>query len=134
MTQRQMSGMIPAMARYKTGGLPVSVDSLRRQIQLYPENGTSGYEPDINGTIRLQLPSTIGFLDTVNSYLSFRIKVKQNGTTPTANMEKEIRLDRHSTSWIRTFSICSSAGSQLEHIRGTAASRSVRSRGLPLAN
>ena len=90
MTQRQMSGMIPAMARYKTGGLPVSVDSLRRQIQLYPENGTSGYEPDINGTIRLQLPSTIGFLDTVNSYLSFRIKVKQNGTTPTANMKKEI--------------------------------------------
>ena len=117
MTQRQMSGMIPAMARYKTGGLPVSVDSLRRQIQLYPENGTSGYEPDINGTIRLQLPSTIGFLDTVNSYLSFRIKVKQNGTTPTANMEKEIRLDRHSTSWIRTFTIYSSTGSQLEHIQ-----------------
>lgn len=112
-----LSGLIPAQARFKTGGLPVSVDSLRRQVQLYPENGTSGYEPDINGTIRIQLPSSIGFLDTVNSYLSFRIKVKQENGTPTANMEKEIRLDRHSTSWIRSFTLYSGTGSQIEHIQ-----------------
>ena len=71
-----MSGIVPAEATFKVGGLPVSIDSVRRIYRITPQNGTSGYEPNINGVIRLELGPSLGFLDTHNSFLSFRIHTK----------------------------------------------------------
>ena len=107
-----MSGIVPAEATFKVGGLPVSIDSVRRIVKIMPQNGASGYEPNVNGVIRIDLPPSLGFLDTHNSYLSFRLKTKSG----TVNHTLECRLDSNSMSWIKTFTITSSTGAQLEHI------------------
>jgi hypothetical protein len=77
-----------------------------------PEGGTSGYTPDTNGTIRIELSPSLQFLDTHNSYLSFRIKAKDG----TVDLSKECRMDKNSMSWCRSFTIYSSTGSTIEHI------------------
>ena len=107
-----MSGIVPAEATFKVGGLPVSIDSVRRIYRITPQNGTSGYEPNINGVIRLELGPSLGFLDTHNSFLSFRIHTKDG----TVNHTKECRMDMNSMSWVRTFTVYSSTGAQLEQI------------------
>lgn len=107
-----MSGIVPQEATFKVGGLPVSIDSVRRIVKMMPQNGTSGYEPNINGTIRIELPASLGFLDTHNSYLSFRVKTKG----ATVDHTKECRMDQNSMSWVRSMTITSSTGAQLEHI------------------
>ena len=101
-----MSGIVPAEATFKVGGLPVSIDSVRRIVKIMPQNGTSGYEPNVNGVIRIDLPPSLGFLDTHNSYLSFRLKTK----TGSVNHTLECRLDSNSMSWIKTFTITSGTG------------------------
>ena len=111
-----LSGIVPNEAKYKIGGLPVSIDSARRVIKVFPQAGSSGYTPDTNGVIRIDLPPSLGFLDTHNSYLTFRVKGKQSNGSDTVDFSKECRMDVNSMSWCRTFSIISSSGSQLEHI------------------
>ena len=104
--------IVPANMRFQSGGKPVALASSRRVVIVTPEGGTSGYTPDTNGTIRIDLAPSLGFLDTHNSYLSFRLKTKEG----TVDHTKECRLDENSMSWVRTFTIYSSTGSQLEHI------------------
>ena len=86
---------------YRSGGKPVAISSTRRIVRVTPEGGTSGYEPDVNPVIRLELSPSLGFLDTHQSYLSFRVKTK--GTT--VNHAKECRLDENCMSWVRDFTI-----------------------------
>ena len=104
--------IVPQNLRFQSGGKPVALASSRRVVIVTPEGGTSGYTPDTNGTIRLELAPSLGMLDCHNSYLSFRIKTKVG----TVDHTKECRLDENSMSWVRTFTIESSTGSQLEHI------------------
>ena len=106
------SGQVPLSAQYAVGGLPISSDSARRTIKLFPQNGTSGYTYGTNGTIRLDLPPSIGFLDVHNSYLSFRVRVDNT----VVDVAKPCRLDKHSMSWCRNFTIQSSTGSTLEQL------------------
>ena len=106
------SGQVPLSAQYAVGGLPISSDSARRTIKLFPQNGTSGYTYGTNGTIRLDLPPSIGFLDVHNSYLSFRVRVDNT----VVDMAKPCRLDKHSMSWCRNFTIQSSTGSTIEQL------------------
>ena len=104
--------IVPANMRFQSGGKPVALASSRRVVIVTPEDGTIGYTPDTNGTIRIDLAPSLGFLDTHNSFLQFRLKTKEG----TVDHTKECRLDENSMSWVRTFTIYSSTGSQLEHI------------------
>ena len=102
----------PANIRYTSGGKPVAIPSSRRIVRVIPESGTSGYNPETNPVIRIPISPSLGFIDTHNSYLSFRVKID-----PTkVDMTKPCRLDKHAMSWCRTFTIYSSTGAQLEHI------------------
>ena len=71
----ELSGSLPTASTYVKGGLPVALDSKRRTIRILPMMGNDGYTPSNNNIIRIQLPTSIGFLDTQNSYLRFRIKI-----------------------------------------------------------
>ena len=72
------SGSVPKHATYVQGGLPVGLDSRRRNVRLIPQAGPNGYNDVSSNIIRIDLPPSIGFLDTQASYLRFRIKVKDN--------------------------------------------------------
>ena len=102
----------PSFARFGSGGKPVGISAARRVIKLMPEGGTSGYNCNTNPVIRIDLPPSVNFLDTHSSYLSFRIRTKQG----TVDHTKECRMDRNSMSWVRTFTIYSASGAQIEHI------------------
>ena len=104
--------VVPSNARFQSGGKPVAISSSRRTVKVMPEGGTSGYTPDTNGTIRLELSPSLQFLDTHMSYLSFRIKPKAG----TIDHSKECRMDKNSMSWCRSFTIYSSTGATIEHI------------------
>ena len=95
----------PSSMMYRSGGKPVAISSTRRIVRVTPEGGTSGYEPDVNPVIRLELSPSLGFLDTHQSYLSFRVKTKG----ATVNHTKECRLDENCMSWVRDFTIYSAA-------------------------
>ena len=73
-----LSGAVPNHAKYVAGGLPVGLDSKRRTIKLMPQTGVNGYTPNGTNVIRIDVPPSIGFLDTQNSYLRFSIKVSGN--------------------------------------------------------
>ena len=103
----------PSSMMYRSGGKPVAISSTRRIVRITPEGGTSNYEPDVNPVIRIELSPSLGFLDTHQSYLSFRIKSKEN----TVDHTKECRLDENCMSWVRDFSIYSSTGAVLENLQ-----------------
>ena len=69
-----LSGVVPNHAKYTQGGMPIGLDSKRRTIRLVPQTGTGDYTPGGNNMIRIDIPNSIGFLDTQNNYLRFRIK------------------------------------------------------------
>ena len=98
---------------YRSGGKPVAISSTRRIVRVTPEGGTSGYEPDVNPVIRIELSPSLGFLDTHQSYLSFRVKTKGD----TVDHTKECRLDENCMSWVRDFTIYSSTGAVLENLQ-----------------
>ena len=104
--------MIPSYARFQSGGKAVAAPSTRRTVRVFPDAGPSGYNPNNNSVIRLELSPSLGFLDTVNSYLSFRVKP----TEGTVNHTKECRMDRNSMSWVQTLTIYSSTGAVLERL------------------
>ena len=104
--------IVPSNSRYQSGGKPVAISSSRRSVKVIPEGGTSGYTPDTNGTIRMELAPSLQFLDCHNSYLSFRVKPKAG----TINLAKPCRMDNHAMSWCRSMTIYSSTGATLEHI------------------
>jgi hypothetical protein len=104
--------IVPANARFQSGGKAVAISSSRRTVKVMPEGGTSGYTPDTNGVIRIELSPSLQFLDPHMSYLSFRIKPKAN----TIDLGKECRMDKNSMSWCKTFTITSSTGATIEHI------------------
>jgi len=108
--------IVPSNARFQSGGKPVAISSTRRTVKVMPEGGTSGYTPDTNGTIRIELAPSLQFLDPHASFLSFRIKPRMNGVTSTVDLSKECRMDANSMSWCRSFAIYSSTGATLEHI------------------
>ena len=103
----------PSSMMYRSGGKPVAISSTRRIVRVTPEGGTSGYEPDVNPVIRLELSPSLGFVDTHQSYLSFRVKTKGE----TVNHTKECRLDENCMSWVRDFTIYSSTGAVLENLQ-----------------
>ena len=103
----------PSSMMYRSGGKPVAISSTRRIVRVTPEGGTSGYEPDVNPVIRLELSPSLGFVDTHQSYLSFRVKTKG----ATVNHTKECRLDENCMSWVRDFTIYSSTGAVLENLQ-----------------
>ena len=108
----ELSGSLPTASTYVKGGLPVALDSKRRTIRLLPMMGNDGYSPSNNNIIRIQLPTSIGFLDTQNSYLRFRIKI--NNTT--IDCSKPVFMDTNSMSWCDRFEVVSNNGQVLESI------------------
>ena len=109
--------IVPANSRFQSGGKPVAISSSRRSVKVMPEGGTSGYTPDTNGTIRIELAPSLGFLDPHNSYLSFRISPRKNNSVSTVDLTKECRMDTNSMAWCKTFTIYSSTGATIEQIQ-----------------
>lgn len=108
----RLSGAVPKHATYVQGGLPVGLDSKRRTIRLVPQTGTGAYTPDGSNVIRIDIPRTIGFLDTQNSYLRFRIKVDSTQ----AKLDFPCYMDKNGMSWCERFEVVSNNGSVLESI------------------
>ena len=107
-----LSGAVPKHATYTTGGLPVGLDSKRRTVRMIPQTGLDGYTPTGTNIIRIDIPPSLGFLDTQNSYLRFRIKV--DGTV--IDVSKPCFMDRSAMSWCDRFEVISNNGSVLESI------------------
>ena len=107
-----LSGTVPNHAKYVQGGLPIGLDSKRRIIRLLPQTGTGKYNPNGTNVIRIDIPPSIGFLDTQNSYLRFRIKVDQTNV----DMTKPCYMDKNAMSWVDRFECISNNGSVLESI------------------
>ena len=107
-----MSGYVPSASRYNAGALPVSISSKRRTVRLIPRS-SGEYSPTGTNVIRIDLPPSLGFLDTSQSYLSFKLEItsatNQNVTAP-------IQLDGDASSWIQRFELISAHGTQLEYI------------------
>ena len=107
-----LSGAVPKHATYIQGGLPVGLDSRRRTIRLVPQTGTGPYTPTGNNIIRLDIPNSIGFLDTQNSYLRFRVQIEKK----TIDLNFPCYMDKNSMSWCERFEVISNNGSVLESI------------------
>ncbi len=100
----------PANAMYSSGGRTVALPSQRRINKVSPQGGASKYNPENNNVIRIGLSPALGFVDTHQSFLSFRI-------LPTGvNFAKEVRLDECCMSWIQKLTIYAGNGSVLEEI------------------
>lgn len=108
-----LSGAVPSNAKYIQGGLPVGLDSKRRTVRLVPQTGTGEYTPTGTNIIRLDIPPSLGFLDTQNSYLRFRIKLD---TKEVIDATKPCFMDRSAMSWCDRFEVISNNGSVLESI------------------
>ena len=108
----ELSGSLPTASTYVKGGLPVALDSKRRTIRILPMMGNDGYTPTNNNIIRIQLPTSIGFLDTQNSYLRFRIKINNTNVDCTC----PCFMDTNSMSWCDRFEVVSNNGQVLESI------------------
>lgn len=109
------SGSVPTHATYIQGGLPVGLDSRRRNIRLTPQAGPGPYNDISSNIIRIDLPPSIGFLDTQSSYLRFRVKVTHD-TNATDLSLGPCRMDANCMSWCHRFEIISNNGSVLESI------------------
>ena len=107
-----LSGAVPKHATYVQGGLPVGLDSKRRTIRLVPQTGTGTYTPGGSNIIRIDIPRTIGFLDTQNSYLRFRLAVAATDV----NLQSPCYMDKNGMSWCERFEVVSNNGSVLESI------------------
>ena len=107
-----LSGTVPVNAKYVQGGLPLGLDSKRRTIKLLPQTGVSNYTPTGTNVIRIDIPPSIGFLDTQNSYLRFRIKIDNKSI----NVKYPCYMDRNAMSWCDRFEVISNNGSVLESI------------------
>lgn len=110
-----LSGAVPANAKYLQGGLPIGLDSKRRTIRLVPQTGTGNYTPVGTNVIRIDIPASIGFLDTQNSYLRFRIKINGDGDS-SVDLTKPCFMDKNALSWCDRFEVVSNNGSVLESI------------------
>lgn len=110
-----LSGAVPKHATYIQGGLPVGLDSRRRTIRLVPQTGTGSYTPNGNNVIRLDIPNSIGFLDTQNSYLRFRVVIN-DGADESVDLSYPCYMDKNSMSWCDRFEVISNNGSVLESI------------------
>ena len=107
-----LSGAVPNHAKYVAGGLPVGLDSKRRTIKLMPQTGTNGYTPSGTNVIRIDVPPSIGFLDTQNSYLRFSMKISGS----TVDLRMPCFMDKNAMSWVDRFEVISNNGSVLESI------------------
>lgn len=113
-----MSGYVPNASRYNAGALPVSISSKRRTVRLIPRS-SGEYSPNGTNIIRIDLPPSVGFLDTSQSYLSFKLEF----TGATAEQPASVKgnslvkqLDGDASSWIQRFELISAHGTQLEYI------------------
>jgi hypothetical protein len=106
------SGSVPRHATYMSGGLPVGLDSRRRNVRLTPQSGSGPYNDISSNIIRIDLPPSIGFLDTQCSYLRFRVKVTHS-ESGTDLSKGPCRMDTNCMSWCHRFEIISNNGSVL---------------------
>lgn len=95
---------------FSSGGKAVAIASARRSVVVIPENGSGPYQKSQQQVIRIQLSPALGYLDTHESFLSFRIKPVGMDLT------KPCRMDKSSLSWVKKLTIESSTGSKLEEI------------------
>ena len=107
-----LSGAVPNHAKYVAGGLPVGLDSKRRTIKLMPQTGTNGYTPSGTNVIKIDVPPSIWFLDTQNSYLRFSMKISGS----TVDLRMPCFMDKNAMSWVDRFEVISNNGSVLESI------------------
>ena len=112
------SGSVPTHAQYIAGGLPVGLDSRRRNVILTPQAGPNNYDDVSSNIIRIDLPPSIGFLDTQASYLRFRVKVKHAESAVNLAMGP-CRMDTNCMSWCHRFEIISNNGSVSESIENS---------------
>ena len=113
-----LSGAIPKNAKYTSGALPVGIDSRRRTIRLLPQNGSGPYSFHGSNVIRIDIPPSVGFLDTQNSYLKFQVRIKGLSTTDAVPITTTVGfcMDKNCMSWCRRFELISNNGSVLESI------------------
>ncbi len=104
--------VVPSQLLYQSGGNEVAIAASRREVVVIPENGPGPYYPSSNRVIRISLSPSLGYLDTHESFLSFRVRPHDNSI----DLTKECRMDKSSLSWVRKFTIYSSTGSRLEEI------------------
>jgi hypothetical protein len=107
-----MSGYVPSASRYNAGALPVSISSKRRTVRLIPRS-SGEYTPTGTNVIRIDLPPSVGFLDTSQSYLSFKLEIT---SATNQNVAAPLQLDGDASSWIQRFELISAHGTQLEYI------------------
>ena len=114
-----MSGYVPSASRYNAGALPVSISSKRRTVRLIPRS-SGEYSPSGTNVIRIDLPPSVGFLDTSQSYLSFKLEILNTGITAGGDKDQTasapLQLDGDASSWIQRFELISAHGTQLEYI------------------
>jgi hypothetical protein len=103
---------VPSNLMYTSGGKSVAIASSRREVIVVPQNGTGPYEQSQDRVIRIELSPSLGYLDTHESFLSFRIRPVPG----TYDDTKECRMDKSALSWVRRLTILSSTGSKLEDI------------------
>ncbi len=104
--------VVPSQLLYQSGGNEVAIAASRREVVVIPENGPGPYYPSSNRVIRISLSPSLGYLDTHESFLSFRVRPHDDSI----DLTKECRMDKSSLSWVRKFTIYSSTGSRLEEI------------------
>ena len=107
-----LSGIIPKHSTYVAGGLPIGVDSKRRTVRLVPQTGVGPYTPNGSNVIRIDVPPSIGFLDTQNSYLRFRVSVDP----ALVDLRLPCYMDKNAMSWCERFEVISNNGSVIESI------------------
>ena len=114
-----MTGYVPSASRYNAGALPVSISSKRRTVRLIPRS-SGEYTPSGTNVIRIDLPPSVGFLDTSQSYLSFKLEILNTGITAGGDKDQTasapLQLDGDASSWIQRFELISAHGTQLEYI------------------
>lgn len=113
-----LSGAVPKNAKYQSGALPVGIDSRRRTIRLLPQNGSGPYSFHGSNVVRIDIPPSVGFLDTQNSYLKFQVRIKGLGSTNDVPIATTVgfAMDKNCMSWCRRFELISNNGSVLESI------------------
>jgi len=114
--------IVPRSARYNV--LPMGIPSQRRSVRQGVQTGSS-FNPEGTKILRINLPQQ-SYLDCANTYLTFRHKIVDTGTTNTqtqvnanrgSGADTEICMDNGAFSWIRNLQVQGADGTVLENIQ-----------------
>ena len=115
--------ILPRSARYNV--LPMGVPSQRRSVRQGTQSGGT-FKPEATKIIRINLPQQ-SYLDTANSYLTFRHKIVDANSEANAQTDvatnlmntdnSEFCMDNGAFSWIKNLQVLGSDGSVLENIQ-----------------